>query len=138
VFGSVFAALIVVEPCAGQQSVTAPGGVAVGRDIVNSPVSIGIPPEQLPEIIEAATKDWRNLSDQQKQTIDDLKNQLGVNENALKAFFASLGENQVPIEQLAKKLLEIAGNYKEALARTAPNPNDSPEIAKVKDAVRAC
>jgi hypothetical protein len=136
VFGFVLVALILVEPCAGQQN--APGGVAVGRDLVINPVSItGVPPEQLPGIIEAATKDWRNLSDQQKQTIDDLKNKLGVNENALKAFFATLGEKDVPTEQLVRKLVEIAGSYKDALARAAPNPNDPPDIAKVKDAVKA-
>jgi hypothetical protein len=43
----------------------------------------------------------------------------------------------VPTEQLGGKLVEIAGSYKDALARAAPNPNDPPDIAKVKDAVRA-
>ena len=38
---------------------------------------------------------------------------------------------------MLKKLVEIAGSYKGALARAAPNPNDPPEIAKVKDAVKA-
>jgi hypothetical protein len=43
----------------------------------------------------------------------------------------------VPINQLERKLVEIAGSYKEALARAAPNPNDPPEIAKVKTSVKA-
>src|SRR3954462_15251836 len=91
IFGAVVV-LTVVEPCAGQQTVTAPGGVAVGRDNFG-PVNIqGISPETLPGIIEAATRDWRNLSDQQKQTIDHLQNELGVNKDALRAFFAVLGE----------------------------------------------
>ena len=72
--------------------------------IVNSPIEIkGVPAETLPGIIEAATKDWRDLSDQQKQTIDTLQNKLGVNENALKAFFAILGEKEVPTEKLVKE-----------------------------------
>jgi hypothetical protein len=101
VFGSVLLAVIVVEPCVGQQNVTAPGGVAVGGSILNSPIEIkGVPAETLPGIIEATTKGWRDLSDQQKQTIDTLQNKLGVNENALKAFFAILGEKEVPSEQL--------------------------------------
>ena len=134
--GSMFVALILAGPCAGQ-NVTAPGGVAAGGDVINSPIDIqGIPPETLPGIIEAATKDWRNLSGQQKQTIADLQNKLGVNENALKAFFAVLGEKEVPVEQLLKKLVEVAEGYKEALARAAPNPNDPPKIAKVRDAVK--
>ena len=41
----------------------------------------------------------------------------------------------MPTDQLVKKLVEIAGSYKEALARAAPNPSDPPEIAKVKEAV---
>src|SRR4051812_16544719 len=136
IFGAVVV-LTVVKPCAGQQTVTAPGGVAVGRDNYGSVSISGISPEALPGIIEAATRDWRNLSDQQKQTIDHLQNELGVNKDALRAFFAVLGEKEVPVEQLVKKLVEIAGSYKEALARAAPNPNDPPEIAKLRDAVKA-
>src|SRR3954454_21084373 len=128
--------LTVVEPGAGQQNVTAPGGVAVGRDNYG-PVSIsGISSKTLPSIIEAATTGWRNLSGQQKQTIDDLQNKLGVNENALKAFFAVLGEKAVPVEQLLKKLVEIAEGYKEALARAVPNPNEPTEIDKGRDNVK--
>jgi tetratricopeptide (TPR) repeat protein len=106
----------------------------VGRDIKNSPITIGIPAEKLPAIIEAATKDWRALTDQQKQTIDALQNNLGVNENALKAFFATLGENEVSTDRLSEKLLEIAGHYKKALVQSAPGPNDGPEFSKVKSA----
>jgi tetratricopeptide (TPR) repeat protein len=114
----------------------APGGVAVGRDMNNSPITIGILPERLPGIIEAATKDWRDLTRQQNQTIDTLKKNLGVNADALRGFFTTLGENEVPIDRLSEKLLEIAGHYKEALAQSAPGPNDSPEIANVKSAAR--
>ena len=103
----------------------------------DSQITVGIQSKELSGIIEAVTKDWRDLSAQQKQTIDDLKDKLGVNENALKAFFATLGEKDVPTDQLVKKLVEIAGSYKEALARAAPNPSDPPEIAKVKEAVKA-
>jgi tetratricopeptide (TPR) repeat protein len=108
----------------------------VGGNIKNSPITIGIPAETLPGIIEAATKDWRALTDQQKQKIDALQNNLGVNEDALRAFFATLGENEVPPDRLIAKLLEIAGHYKEALAQSAPGPNDGPEIAKVKSAAK--
>jgi tetratricopeptide (TPR) repeat protein len=128
--------LILAEPCIAQQEVTAPGGVAVGGDIKNSPITIGIPAQSLPGIIEAATKDWRALTDQQKQKIDALQNNLGVNEEALKAFFATLGENEVPVGRLGEKLLEIAGHYKEALAQAAPAPNDGPEITTVKSAAK--
>ena len=68
----------VVEPCAGQQSVTAPGGVAVGRDIVNSPVTIGVRPEAMPGIIEATQKPWIDLTEQQKKEIDTLRENIRV------------------------------------------------------------
>ena len=136
VFGSILVGLILAEPCAGQQNVTAPGGVAVGHDIENSSINIGIPAEKLPGIIEAATKDWRTLTDQQKQTIDALEKNLGVSKNALRGFFKVLGYNEVPANQLDEKLLEIAGHYKELLAQSAPTPNDRPEIANVKSAAK--
>jgi tetratricopeptide (TPR) repeat protein len=135
-FGSVVIALTLVEPCPAQQTVTAPGGVAVGHDIENSSITIGIPAEKLPGIIEAATKDWRALTDQQKQTIDALQQNLGVSKNSLKGFFVTLGYNEVPIGQLSEKLIEIAGYYKELLAQSAPRPSDGPEIAKVKSAAK--
>ena len=104
VFGSVLVAVIVVEPCAGQQNVNAPGGVAVGGSLLNSPLEIkGVPAETLPGIIASATKGWRDLSTQQKETIDTLQKKLGVNENALKAFFAVLGEKEVPSEPALNK-----------------------------------
>jgi hypothetical protein len=37
---------------------------------------------------------------------------------------------------LSKKLVEIAGHYKEALAQSAPGPNDRPDIVKVKSAAK--
>jgi tetratricopeptide (TPR) repeat protein len=135
-FGSILVSLILAEPVGAQQNVAAPGGVAVGHDIENSSITIGIPAEKLPGIIEAATKDWRALTDQQKQTIDALQQNLGVSENALKAFFATIGDNEVPIARLSEKLLEIAGHYKELLAQSAPGPTDGPEIAKVKSAAQ--
>ena len=136
VFGSILVALILAEPCAAQQNVAAPGGVAVGRDIENSSITIGISVEQLPGIIGAATKDWRELTEQQKLTINALQKTLGVSENALKGFFTVLGYNEVPLNQLSEKLLEIAGYYKKLLEQSAPGPNDGPEVAKLKSTAK--
>ena len=109
----------------------------MGRDIVNSPINIGIPPEKLPDIIEAATKDWRALTDQQKQTIDALQQaSRGQRERAEGVLCAPLARTRCRSAQLGEKLIEIAGHYKEALAQSAPGPNDGPEIAKVKSAAK--
>ena len=85
------------------QNVKAVEGVAAGRDIRDSQINIGITGEQLKSAIEAAAK-----GAEQQETINALQKHLGVNEEALKAFFAILGENEVPIEQLTRKLVEIA------------------------------
>jgi hypothetical protein len=61
-----------------QGTVSAPGGVAAGGDIRESKINIGIPPDQLPAIIEAATTDWKRLTDEQRQTIARLEGKLGV------------------------------------------------------------
>jgi tetratricopeptide (TPR) repeat protein len=134
--GCILVFLILAGPCAAEQNIVATGGVAIGHDVENSSITIGIPAEKLPSIIEAATKDWRALTDQQKQNIDELQRVLGVNENALKAFFATLGDKEVPISHLSDKLVEIAGHYKELLAQSGPSSGDSPEIAKIKNAAR--
>jgi tetratricopeptide (TPR) repeat protein len=133
--GLVLSASIAAAECSAQEKAGG-GGVAAGRDIVNSQITIGIPPEQLAGIIEAGRKDLKDLTEHQKHKIDTLEKDLGVNENALQAFFTILGEREVPIDRLSKKLVEIAGHYKEALAQSAPGPNDRPDIAKVRSAAR--
>jgi hypothetical protein len=57
-----------------------------------------------------------------------------LNEKALKSFFQTVGERDVPIEQLGKKLLEIAGRYRELLAQVRPNPDDGAKTAEIKNA----
>ncbi len=126
---------IAAGECRAQEVRAEPGAVAVGGSITDSQINItGIPAEKLPSIIEAATKDWRLLTEQQKQTINDLQKTLGVNGDALKSFFITIGENEVPIEQLPKKLLEIAGRYRDLLAQVRPSPDDGPKAAEIKSA----
>jgi tetratricopeptide (TPR) repeat protein len=135
--------VLVLSSCApavlaAETRIEAPGGVAA-ETITNSPINIGIPPEKLPGIIEAATKDWRGLTDQQKQTIDILQKSLGVNENALKAFFATLGEQDVPLEQVPTKLGEIAARHRAMLDRwsvlDAGDPATAALAAEAKTAI---
>ncbi len=133
----VFAGSIAAGQCRAQDVRAEPGSVAVGGSITDSTVNIiGIPPEKLPGILEAATKDWRLLTEQQKQTINDLQKTLGVNGDALKAFFITIGESEVPTEHLAEKLLEVAGYYKELLAQVRPGPDDGPKTAEIKNAAK--
>src|SRR5215472_8908961 len=130
----VFTGLITGGECRAQEVSAGPGGVAVGKNIIDSQINIGIPAEKLPSIIEAATKDWRLLNEQQKKTINDLQKTLGVNEDALRSFLQAIGERAVPVEQLGQKLLEIAGRYRELLAQVRPSPDDGPNAAEIKNA----
>src|SRR5512132_536799 len=120
-----------------QGTVAAPGGVASGRDIRESKINIGILPDQLPKIIDATTSDWKRLTDEQRKLIADLEGKLGVSAGALRAFFRTLGEKDVPPERQEAKLVEIAERYKQLLAQLAATPGDDPEIAKLKSEAKA-
>ncbi len=108
------------------------GGIAAGRDAI-----IGIHPDQLPAIIEAATRDRKQLTDEQRETITSLEGKLGVSESALRAFFLTLDEANVPLEQQETRLIEIAEDYTRVRAQVSAAPGDPPEIAKLKDEAKA-
>src|SRR4051794_14118286 len=98
-----------------------------GESGINSPIDIqGIPPETLPGIIEAATKDWRNLSDQQKKTIIDLSKRLDITENATRTLLRIVGEQDVPLERLSETLNRVATDYKRLQGQAAAlNPDNA-------------
>src|SRR5512132_729632 len=120
-----------------QGTVAAPGGVAAGRDIRESKINIGILPDQLPKIIDAATSDWKRLTDEQRKLITDLEGKLGVSAGALRAFFRTLGAADVPPERQEGKLVEIAERYKQLVAQVAAVPGDDPEVAELKGEAQA-
>jgi tetratricopeptide (TPR) repeat protein len=93
--------------------------------------------EQLPAIIEAATRGLQQLNDTQRETIRTLERQLGANEAQLGSFFQIIGEAQVPPEQQPARLVEIAAQWRQLRAQVVPEPGDAPEVARLKDAARA-
>jgi tetratricopeptide (TPR) repeat protein len=97
----------------------------------------GIDPAQLEAIIEARTRDLRELTNAQREIITLLKHQLGVPEGALGAFLKSIGKAEVPPEHQLTRLFEIATEWRQLRAQLAPNPGDAPEIARLKEAARA-
>jgi hypothetical protein len=87
-------------------------GIASGRDTnINAQVTIstGITPEML----AALTRPWEELSESQKKEIAKLQGDLDLNQRQVKSALEILGEKNVPPEQIAAKLVEIAGKYKE-------------------------
>jgi hypothetical protein len=118
--------------------VSIPGTIgSVDGDIVGRDKITGIPPDQLPTIIEAATSDWKRLTDEQRKIITELGSKLDVSAGALLAFFRTLGEAEVPPERQEAKLVEIAERYKQLVAQVAAAPGDDPEVAKLKGEVKA-
>ncbi len=100
------------------------GSIAGGGD-----VTVGVLPEQLPGIIDAATQD-------QRAKIEELEEKLGVGERAVRAFFRVLDEAAVPLEQRQARLVAIAEDYKRALANAEPAEGDTPQVAELKAKAR--
>jgi hypothetical protein len=109
VFGSVVAALAMVQPCAAQQTVTAPGGVAVGGNIVGSTLNFGLTPEQLREVTKAAVE---GATEPLIGRIEDIGKRLGVTEDAANTLLRIVGEQpDVPDERLGAVLTKVATQY---------------------------
>jgi tetratricopeptide (TPR) repeat protein len=121
-----------------QQVRADPGGVAIGGNVTSSTVIIGIPREKVDELVREAKRSLEELTAQQRENIALLKEKLDLNVGQVRAALAILGENDIPPERLAAKLVEIAGRFKEIQTTAAALPGDSPNIVALKaDAQKA-
>lgn len=117
-------------------------GVYTSGDIRDSRIMIGgVPPEQLPGIIEAATEPLRELTIVLQATIADLKHQLGANQSQLHVFFQTVGEEDVAPKRIGSKLVEIARHHRnlddlDAAAATAQRANIALTGLRYRDAAR--
>ena len=68
------------------------------------------------------------LTAQQRENIALLKEKLDLNERQVRAALGILGENNIPPEQLAAKLVEIAERFKDLQATASAQPGDNPAI----------
>src|SRR5437763_13203816 len=100
------------------------GAVAIGRDVVQSTINIGIPPEQLAALVRQAA----DLSEAQKKLIAKLEGDLDLNQRQIRAALDVLGENDIPPERLAAKLVEIAERFKDLQTNASAQPGDDPKI----------
>ena len=104
------------------------GSVAVGGDVSDSTITIGIPPEQLAALIQQA----QELSETQKKLIAELEAKLDLNQRQVRAALEILGEKDIPPERLAAKLVEIAERFKALQATALAQPGDDAKIAALK------
>jgi tetratricopeptide (TPR) repeat protein len=114
------------------------GGIAIGGSVTSSTVIVGIPQEKVDELVRDAKRPLEELTAQQRENIALLKEKLDLNERQVRAALSILGENDIPAERLAAKLVEIAGRFKELQATTSAQPGDDPKVAALKsDAQKA-
>src|SRR2546423_8127416 len=115
-----------------QQVKAETGGVAIGRDVIQSTVIIGIPQEKVDELVRDAKRPLEELTTQQRENIVLLKEKLDLNERQVQAALGILGENDISPERLAAKLVEIAERFKDLQATASAQPGDDPKIVTLK------
>src|SRR5262249_35820003 len=108
------------------------GGIAIGRDVIQSTVIIGIPQEKVDELVRDARRSLEELTAQQRENIALLKEKLDLNERQVRAALGILGENDIPRERLAAKLVEIAERFKTLQATASAQLGDDPKVAALK------
>jgi len=104
------------------------GSIAIGGSVTGSTINIGIPPEQLTALVRQAA----DLSETQKKVIAKLEGELDINQRQIRAALSVLGENDIPPERLAAKLVEIAESFKALKATASAQPSDDRKIVALK------
>jgi tetratricopeptide (TPR) repeat protein len=113
---------------------------AIGGNVTASNVSVvcGIPPEVLDAVVKSRTLLLEELVSSHRETISLLKGNLDLNERQIRAALDAVGENNIPPERLADKLVEIAQRFKALQATASAQPGDSPKVIALKgDAQKA-
>ncbi|MBF0415047.1 MAG: tetratricopeptide repeat protein [Magnetococcales bacterium] len=83
--------------------------------------------------IEALSAPWKKLTEEQKATIHKQEKELGVGREAIHSFLAIFSEKEVPPEQWASKLKEIAERHKASLQQLQAIPKGSFEMVALKE-----
>src|SRR6188472_4137203 len=114
------------------------GGIAIGGSVSGSTINIGIPQQKVDALVRDAKRPLEELTTQQRENIALLKEKLDLNERQVRAALGILGENDIPPERLAAKLVEIAESSKALKTTASAQPGDDPKIAALKaDAQKA-
>jgi hypothetical protein len=131
-----FIAAAVLDPCAGQQTITAPGGLAVGGNIENS--SINIINNQDPVVLAAIAKTFTariaataEAKAKAEAKAAELAQKLGFTTSAVAEFFKILGEQNVPEEKIPVRLTEIATHFAQTRDELASLEPDDPHAAEL-------
>ena len=113
------------------ENISAEYGVAAGRDIRESTISIGLTPEQVRDLALAITR--QESAAQAK--VEELSRKLDVTHEAVIGFLKILNEQAVPLEKLPETLAKIAHRHRAMLDRLAVLSPEDPAIkALIKQA----
>ena len=108
------------------------GSVGIGGNVTYSTITIGIPAEKIEELIRSRTKDLGVLAEAQRETIAQLRATLSLTHGQVSHALKILGETNIPPEQLAAKLGEIAEKFKDLQQAAAAQPGDDAKITALK------
>jgi tetratricopeptide (TPR) repeat protein len=117
----ILAALVAFLPVgvAAQTRIEAPGGVAA-QTITNSPINIGATPAEQQALVAIFSQQIAVTSEARAKAearAAELGTQLGFTQGAVISFFRIVGERDVPPEQIATKLGEIAAKHRALMDR---------------------
>jgi hypothetical protein len=113
-------------------AITTLGTAATAGDGKNATVTVGLSPAEIASLVRSAT-DAANSVD--TRHIADLSKLLALNEDVTRTFLRSLGQADVPPDQLPARLAEIANRYRELQQQlTDIKSNQSPSDDLVKRA----
>jgi hypothetical protein len=122
---------LVPAPLSAQTRIEAPNGVAA-QTISNSPITVGLKPDEQLRMIEASSQQIGVSSEARAKAearAGELAAQLGFTREAVIGFFRIIGEQDVPLEQVPTKLGEIAARHRAMLDRWSVLDANDPAIA---------
>jgi hypothetical protein len=135
--------LVIKQGQAAQVTISAPDGVAAAQ-ITNSPIRIGLSPEELRRTVKDLSKDSRVSSEARVQAeirAAQLAAQLNLTQEVVIGLLRNVGEQNVPPEQIALKLGEIAAKHRALMDRVSAldtaNPATAAVAAQAKAAIEA-
>jgi tetratricopeptide (TPR) repeat protein len=108
------------------------GSVGIGGNVTYSTITIGIPAEKIEELIRSRTKDLADLAESRRETIAQLKETLSLTQGQVSHALKILGGTNIPPEQLAEKLEEIAEKFKDLQQAATAQPGDDAKITALK------
>ena len=89
------------------------------------------------EALQDSNETLQELADERRETVENVRQTLDLTNGQIRAAFEILGETDIPSEQLASKLVEIATRFKDLQSIAATQPGDTPEIISLKEQAEA-